>query len=269
VTAIKREPLKIGFVGCGSHATGAWYPNFAKISHLAKLVACCDLDRKLAKQNQKLFGADRFYTDMDKMLAEELLDAVMIVGQPPMHVACGRKSLQAGLPTMMEKPMSATLEEARELVELAERQGIVTQIGHNMRHGYMMRKARQLIDKKEFGQLLYVECLHHVLGPAWNALPTAGWTTADSPEGWHYLLIQAVHPIDLMRHIGGEIKTAHATLSKRGKEDRFAMLVAVTFDSGACGAITMTGASANWSSRLEVVGDGPATLRLTNMSHLL
>ena len=84
-----------------------------------------------------------------------------------------------------------------------------------------------------------------------------------------YMITQGVHPIDLARHIGGEIQTVQATMSERGQENRFAMVVSVKFESGAVGAITMTGSSPTWSTRLEVVGDGPATIRLTDMSHLV
>ena len=72
-------PLRIGFVGCGTHATAAWYPNFFTIPEL-ELRACCDVQPHLAERNARFFGAPHWYTDLAKMLDQEALDAVMVVG---------------------------------------------------------------------------------------------------------------------------------------------------------------------------------------------
>ena len=118
-------PVRIGFVGCGRQASAAWYPNFATIPAL-DLVACCDLQADLAERNARFYGARRWYTSLDRMLDVEDLDAVMVVGPPAMHYACGKAVLAAGLPLMMEKPPAPRTAQARELVELAEAQGVVT-----------------------------------------------------------------------------------------------------------------------------------------------
>ena len=112
-------PVRIGFVGCGRQASAAWYPNFATIPAL-DLVACCDLQADLAERNARFYGARRWYTSLARMLEVEDLDAVMVVGPPAMHYACGKEVLAAGLPLMMEKPPAPRTEQARELVELAE-----------------------------------------------------------------------------------------------------------------------------------------------------
>lgn len=89
--------VRIGFVGCGRQASAAWYPNFATIPEL-ELVACCDLQADLAERNARMFGARRWYKDMAEMLRKEPLDAVMVVGPPAMHYACGKQALEDGSP---------------------------------------------------------------------------------------------------------------------------------------------------------------------------
>jgi len=235
----------------------------------AELVACCDLQPALATSTARHFGAERSYTDLAEMLAREQLDAAMVVGLPAMHEECARACLEAGLHTMTEKPIARSLTEALALAGLARSKGLITQVGHNMRYAPLVQKVRQIMAGPEFGDLLYLESRYHMEGPGWVTPSPAGWGFDTDPEGWFYLIAQGVHAIDLAREVGGEIASVHTTVGRTGRAERFAMVVSVVFASGACGAITMTGASANWSTRLEVVGDGAATLRLTDLNHLV
>jgi predicted dehydrogenase len=224
------------------------------------LVACCDLKAELAERNAHFFGARRWYTDLSAMLTQEQLDAVMVVGPPVMHYECGKQVLAAGLHLMMEKPAALRTEQVCELAELAEAKGLITQIGHNMRHAPGVRKFRQLMATPEFGKLLYLESRYFMPSPMWH--DTGGVRT-----GWNYMIFQAVHAVDLARHVGGEIISVYATHSV-GQGGRFALLCAATFADGATGAITLTGCTPNWTCQLEAAGDARAHLRLVNLHTL-
>lgn len=252
-------PLRIGFVGCGRQASDAWYPNFRTLEDL-ELVACCDLKEELARRNARHFGARRHYTDLAAMLDREPLDAVMVVGPPAMHYACGRQVLEAGLPLMMEKPPAPLTGQALELAELAEAKGVVTQVGHNMRHAPGVAKFRQLMATPEFGRLLFLESRYFMPSPMWHE-------TGGLREGWQYMIFQATHAVDLARCVGGEIDTVFARRSV-GAEGRFAIAAAVTFAAGATGTITLTGCTPNWTCKLEAAGDARAHLRLLNLHTL-
>jgi hypothetical protein len=110
---------RIGFVGCGGHATSALYPTLHRIPQI-ELVAVCDLKEELAKRNARLFGALRWYTDVREMLEKEDLDGVIIVGPPQMHVEVGKICLDAGKPIFVEKPSAISYEEALSLARYAE-----------------------------------------------------------------------------------------------------------------------------------------------------
>ena len=253
------SPVRIGFVGCGRQASNAWYPNFATIPEL-DLVACCDLQADLAERNARYFGARRWYTNLDDMLDQADLEAVMVVGPPDMHYTCGKRVLEAGLPLMMEKPPARRPVDALELVELAEAKGVVTQIGHNMRHAPGVRKFKELMQTPEFGQLLFVESRYFMPSPMWP-------DTADYRTGWEYMIFQATHAVDLARHIGGEIKHVYANHSV-GAVGRFSIACVAGFTDGATGTITLTGCTPNWTCKLEAAGDARAHLRLVDLHTL-
>ena len=254
-----QNPIRIGFVGCGRQATAAWYPNFATIPEL-DLAACCDLQPELAERNARFYGARRWYTSLEQMLAAETLDAVMVVGPPLMHYECGKQVLEAGLHLMMEKPAALRTEQAQELAELAAAKGVITQIGHNMRHAPGVQKFRELMAMPAFGKLLYLESRYFMPSPMWHE-------TADVRTGWNYMIFQATHAVDLARGIAGEIESVYARLSV-GEEGRFAIACAVAFASGAAGTIPLTGCTPNWTCQLEAAGDARAHLRLVNLHTL-
>jgi predicted dehydrogenase len=177
-----------------------------------------------------------------------------------MHYICGKQVLEAGLPLMMEKPPAMHTEEALELVELAEAKGLITQIGHNMRHAPGVRKFRELMADPQFGKLLFLESRYFMPSPMWPE--TAGYR-----DGWNYMIYQATHAIDLARHLGGEIGSVFADLSV-GREGRFSVASVVSFTNGATGTITMTGCTPNWTCKIEAAGDAQAHLRLVNLNTL-
>lgn len=253
------NPVRIGFVGCGRQASASWYPNFATIPEL-DLVACCDIQAELAEHNARLFGAHRAYDDLDTMLQSEELDGVMVVGPPDMHYVCGKQVLEAGLPLMMEKPAGRIPDHGIELVELAESKGIVTQIGHNMRHAPGVCKFKELMATPEFGKLLFLESRYFMPNPVWTE-------SSDYRIGWTYMIFQATHAIDLARHVGGEIVRIFADHCA-GKDGYFAIATVVHFASGATGTVTLTGATPNWTCKLEAAGDARAHLRLVDLHTL-
>src|SRR5688500_14485713 len=98
--------LKIGLVGCGG--IGAVHAkSWAQVDG-ARVVAACDADLSRAEAT----GA-RAYTHFDAMLAAEELDAVDICTPPHLHAGLATAALKKGIPTLCEKPLARTPEEAR------------------------------------------------------------------------------------------------------------------------------------------------------------
>ena len=253
--------VRIGFIGCGKHATRDLYPNIARIPEL-ELVATCDLIEGLAKRNAQLYGAKAYYTDFEKMLSEEELDAVMIVGSPDMHTELGVACLKHGVHIFVEKPIATTLEKAKLLVETADKVGKFGQVGHNMRHATAYKLVKRIIDSEEFGKPILIESKYFTPGP-WEPWPQWGLSELD----WTYMLVQGIHPIDLARHFMGEVVSVAGNRST-SPTGRQAFSVSMCFDSGAVGLVNLAASCPNWQTRLEIVGDANAVLIVENMMQL-
>ena len=109
------KSLRVGFIGCGRHATKMLYPSL----HLARieLAAVCDIDESKAQRNAKWFGAQSVYTDHKQMLENEKLDGVLICTSPTTHTTLALDCIERGLPVFVEKPPALNLERAEYLRE--------------------------------------------------------------------------------------------------------------------------------------------------------
>lgn len=97
------KKAKLGFIGCGSHATSSLYPTIHTIPEI-ELVAVCDLKEELAKRNARNFGALRWYADVEKYVIKRKTGWRYSGGVPQMRCEVGKKCLDAGLPIFVEKP---------------------------------------------------------------------------------------------------------------------------------------------------------------------
>lgn len=90
----------------------------------------------------------RTHETLDALLAE--VDALSVVVPTPAHFAVARAALVAGKHVLIEKPITATLAEADELLDLARRQGVIVQIGHIERFNRAIRAAMPHVDQPLF-----------------------------------------------------------------------------------------------------------------------
>ncbi len=150
--------IRVGVIGAGWWATFAHIP--AIRSHAqAELVAVQSRERAKAEKIARDFGAQHACTTVDEVLALTGLDAVIIASTPNVHYAQAKAALQSGRHVLIEKPMTFTAAEARELVELAaskQLQLLISCPWHFTRHGI---ETRRLIQSGALGQIKMISVL--------------------------------------------------------------------------------------------------------------
>jgi predicted dehydrogenase len=148
------EPLRVGVVGLGY-----WGPNLARnFAQLpeAELAWCCDADQARRDHFAAQFPDARMTGQMEDLLADDTLDAIVIATPVPSHHALAKAALEAGKHVFVEKPLAWTVAEARELERLAGERGRTLMVGHLLRFHPGVVKLRELIDAGELGDVLYV-----------------------------------------------------------------------------------------------------------------
>jgi predicted dehydrogenase len=152
------KTVHIGVIGAGWWATFAHIP--AINSHpQARLIDVQSRERSKAERIARDFGAKYPCVSLKEILAVKGLDAVVIASTPNVHFTQAKAALDRGLHVLLEKPMTFTAGEARELVELAAKKNlqlIMSCPWHYTRHGIA---ARQLIHSGALGEIKMISVL--------------------------------------------------------------------------------------------------------------
>jgi len=137
---------------------GYWGPNLVRCAAEADgcvVKAICDFDTSALAKLHRRYPAIEGTQNLDGLLADDELDGVMIATPVTTHYDLVRRCLLAGKNVLVEKPLAATAEECRELIELAEEQELVLMPGHTFIYSPPVNKVKQLLDNDELGDLYF------------------------------------------------------------------------------------------------------------------
>ena len=160
--------IRLGMVGGGQGAfIGAVHRIASRIDDQYEFVAgALSSEAKRAKASGLELGLreDRSYGTYEEMAKREArlkdgIEAVAIVTPNHMHFPVAKAFLQRGIHVICDKPLTATLKEAKKLVEIAEKSGVIFALTHNYTGYPMVRHAREMVQKGELGtiQLVHAE----------------------------------------------------------------------------------------------------------------
>jgi predicted dehydrogenase len=142
---------RVGVVGLGH-----WGPNLARnFAELADLTWLCDSDPGKSEVASRYPHA-RFTSDIDELLDDPELDAVVIATPVPTHYELARAALAARKHVLVEKPPAMRGGEMDELCALAEEHDLVLMPGHLLLYHPGVRKLKEMIDAGELGEVLCV-----------------------------------------------------------------------------------------------------------------
>jgi predicted dehydrogenase len=125
------------------------------------------------------------------MLAECALDAVVVATPASTHQQVGLAALEAGVATLMEKPLAATVDEATSLVDVASSRGVPLQVGHIERFNPALHELERQLRRAGHARLLRIETTR------WS--PSAG-----RPLDMGVAMDLATHDLDLICHLAAE-----------------------------------------------------------------
>jgi len=167
----------------------------------ARLAAICDPDRAAA---ERVAGAATIHLDGLALIADPDVEAVVIAGPVPTHEPYVLACLAAGKPVLCEKPLTATAEAARRIVDAERATGrrLVT-VGFMRRHDPGYRELKAQLDAGAIGRPLLVHCAHR--NPFVHPFFDSAMVITDS----------AVHEADVTRWLLGEEITAVDVRSPR------------------------------------------------------
>ena len=183
--------IRLGLIGCGAHSESGHAIPFAryKAAHPDEilLAAVCDLQIERALEFVRKYGFLKAYRDVDDMLRQERLDGCIAVVPPENISNLGIKLLTLGIPCVVEKPLGASLAEAQSLRDCAAATRTSNMVSVNRR--FMPLLSRAIEWSSRLGRLRYVHCT----------------LARHSREESEFLWATAVHAVDTLRHIAGQV----------------------------------------------------------------
>ena len=154
--------LKLGVIGYGY-----WGPNvtrnFAAQSD-CRVSVICDADPTARARALAHYPAALVVADAAEVVTSSDLDAVAVVTPVSAHHELARQALEHGKHVFVEKPFTATSEQAEDLIELADRKNLVVMVDHTFLFTGAVRKMKELLDAGVLGRLYYYDSTRVNLG---------------------------------------------------------------------------------------------------------
>ena len=199
------KPVRIGIIGAGRFAeTHLQAFRQDALAGKAEVVAICRRDPQALEAARRSWGVPRGFVDYRDLLAWDEVDAVSIVTPTDSHFAIASDAIAAGKHVLCEKPLTLRADEAKTLLEAAERRGVVHAVNFNLRGRTALGRLRRYLDEGFVGEIYHLNVwwgmsLQYDLRPetgSWRYRPETGGGT----------IYELIHVLDFARFLAGEVK---------------------------------------------------------------
>jgi predicted dehydrogenase/threonine dehydrogenase-like Zn-dependent dehydrogenase len=244
----KSGAFGVGVVGYGGYFRSMLLP-LLKAHAGFRLAAACSRSGLTVRAAVENDGFAKGATDYRELVADPDVDVVYVATRHDLHYAVARAAVEAGKAVFVEKPMTMSVADARELRDAVAAQGTLLTVGFNRRFSPHAARLKELL-----GPIAAPKTLAYRVNA--GGISPDHWLL-DPVEGGGRLLGEGVHFFDMLRFLAGAEPVAVRNAVPRGR-GRNEAVVAIEFADGSIGSLVYTGAGASGSGkeRLEVFAGG-------------
>jgi predicted dehydrogenase len=234
------RPINIAVAGLGY-----WGPNLAR--NFAAIPDCrvtwlCDASQQARQRAAPALPAARLTANLDQLLQDPQLDAVVLATPVPTHAPLAIQVVQAGKHCFVEKPLATTVVDAHSAVQAAAAARRILMVGHLLEYHPAVEGLKRLIDQDQLGPLYYL----------YGNRVNLGKLRADENALWSL----GAHDVSVMLHLTGEEPvecSAHGrSYVRNGVED--VVFCYLRFPSGIVAHLHLSWLDPHKERRLTVVG---------------
>ena len=248
------DPVRVAVLGAG--VIGRAHIQRVRAEPCAQLAAI--VDPADAAQALAAEADVPWFPDVAAMLHRMRPEGAIVATPNGLHVAHGLALIEAGVPALVEKPLSDRVADATRLVEAAERAGVPLMTGHHRRHNPIVQAAKAAIDAGQLGEVIAVQ------GTCWFYKPPAYFEVPWRREaGAGPVFLNLIHDVDLLRHWCGDVVAVQAMESnaQRGHAVEETAVILLRFASGVLGTVTVSDTVVSPWSWEGTSGENPAYMR--------
>ena len=219
--------LNVAVIGAG--AMGKSHARVYSDMRNVKLIAICDTNKETAENIANKYKV-RHYTAYNEMLKKEKIDAASICVPTKLHKKIAIDFLKKRINVLIEKPIAATIEGAKEIIKEAGKYKVKLMVGHIERFNPVVIELRKRIEKNELGKIYKVHCVR--LSPFPRRVVDVG-----------VIIDLAIHEIDILKYIvNSKIIRVYAETAQRIHSAHEDLLIGtLRFENSILGVI-----NANW-----------------------
>ncbi len=231
--------INVAVIGAGA-ISGFHIEGYLAFPGRCRIVAVADIDRAKAERQIARYRLDATAAgDPGDLLAHPGFDLASVCTPPGTHAEIAQRLLSAGIHTLCEKPMAASLAECDAIITAAQRSGAILSVVAQNRFTTPMMRLKQVLDSGLAGRILHARVdSHWWRGPSYYDL---WWRGTWKSEGGGCTLNHAVHHIDALQWMMGmpaEVQAMFANVAHAGAEVEDLSMAIMRFGSGALGQLT-------------------------------
>lgn len=159
-----KDVFKIGVIGCGDISTRNYVPNITSRFRNMEIYALCDLDRERAMALAAKHGIPHVLT-LDEIYEDPEIDVILNLTNPQAHYEVNMRALRSGKHVYSEKPLGLTLQEASDIVRLAEEKDLYVGCAPDVFLGAGVQTCRKVIEDGLIGEILSAKVANMYHGP--------------------------------------------------------------------------------------------------------
>src|SRR6056297_20545 len=200
--------LKFLIIGAGDRGSNA-YAKEIKENDLGEIIAVADPNKRRSDEFKKRYDIKNknCFASTSKALNEGLGDIAIIATPDKTHRDIAVKALNEGYDILLEKPMGTTTKECLDIIEAQKKNGNILMLAHVLRYTRFYNKIKELIDKKEFGDLLKINYSEDIGN--WHfahSYVRGNWKNKESSGP--IILTKSCHDMDIINwYMGEEIES--------------------------------------------------------------
>lgn len=201
----KAEPIRWGIIGCGDVTEVKSGPPYQKTEGF-ELVAVMRRNAEKAEDYAKRHHVKKWYSDADKLINDDEIDAVYIATPPDSHAAYALKVAEAGKPCCIEKPMAPSYAESKTIYETFEKKNLPLFVAYYRRSLPRFWKIKEWLDADEIGAVRHISWF---LGKPPSEVDLSGqynWRTDAKIAPGGYFDDLASHGLDLFAYLLGDFE---------------------------------------------------------------
>jgi predicted dehydrogenase len=233
--------VRIALVGCGEHSKSGHAVPLERYrrQHADKVIlaAVCDIEIERARHFCDKFGFKNAYSNLDEMLLREQIDGCVAVVPIEQIARIGVYLMKRRIPCSIEKPLGSSRDEVNHLLSSAKSTATPNMVSVNRR--FMPFLNRALEWTRNHGSIDYVRC-------------TMSRHARNEPE---FIWATAVHAVDTLRYIAGEVRSYEACNLKSGQHANGYSLNFV-FENDAIGRVDVLPTTGMLEEKYELFGNG-------------